>query len=70
MHASSALVINALKELAGIDHDTIVSYRNREYTKNALVVSVAGAFEEEDFLEFIRDKFENMRSEKEKKIKK
>ena len=60
-------IIGTRETLAGIDHDKIVAYRNREYTKDSIVVSVAGAFDEEAFLDFIKDKFYTMRSEKEKK---
>jgi len=60
-------IIGTEESLSGIDRNRLVAYRNREYTKDSIVVSVAGNFDEKEFIEFISDKFESFGDKKEKK---
>ena len=60
-------IIGNATSLKGINRDKLVAYKEREYTKNAIVVSIAGNFDEDAFLEFLNGKFSRLKDYKAEK---
>ena len=61
-------IIGTPKSLGLIDRKVIIDYKTREYTKDSIVVSVAGNFNEDQVLEFLDNKFEKLTDSKDKLI--
>ena len=60
-------IIGTPTSLKGISRNVLTEYKEKEYTRDAVVVSVAGNFDENEFCKFLEDKFEVLRKTKEKK---
>ena len=60
-------IIGTPTSLRGISRNVLTEYKEKEYTRDAIVVSVAGNFDENEFCKFLEDKFESLRKAKEKK---
>ena len=50
--------------LKGISRRVMSEYKEKEYTRDSLVVSVAGNFDEEKFCAFLEDKFSRLKASK------
>ncbi len=62
-------IIGNTTSLKGINREKLIAYKEREYTKDSIVVSIAGNFDENEFLDFIEDKFSKLKDKKaEKKV--
>lgn len=57
-------IIGTPRSLEGIDRDTLLGYIRDQYTKDSIVVSVAGNFRQEEVEEIIREKFNGCKDEK------
>ncbi len=57
-------IIGTPTSLKGISRNVMVEYKEREYTKDSMVVSVAGNFDEDRFCNFLEDKFSNIKESK------
>ncbi len=60
-------IIGTPTSLKSISRNVMVDYRNREYTLDSIVVSVAGNFNEEELLKYLEDKFQNFAKDKKEK---
>lgn len=60
-------IIGNKTSLARITRNVILEYKNRAYTRDSIVVSVAGNFDEDVICEFLEDKFEKLSATKEKR---
>lgn len=58
-------IIGTNTSLNNITRNVMVEYRNKEYTKDSIVVSIAGNFDTDRFLDFLEDKFSNFEEKKE-----
>lgn len=58
-------IIGTPKSLAGIDRDRILDYKNRQYSRDSVVISVAGNFDRDSILNFLEDKFDRLSKSKE-----
>ena len=61
-------IIGSRTSLKGINSDTMKNYVREEYTKDSIVISVAGNFDEKRICEMIEEAFENFKETKENKI--
>lgn len=59
-------IIGTPTSLKGISRRVLTEYKEREYTRDSIVVSVAGNFDEESFCSFLEDKFERIAPSKQK----
>lgn len=50
--------------LKGISRRVLSEYKEEEYTRDSIVVSVAGNFDEESFCDFLEDKFNGLKESK------
>ena len=50
-------IIGTPTSLKGISRRVLAEYKEKEYTRDSVVVSVAGNFDEEKFCDFLEDKF-------------
>lgn len=57
-------IIGTPQTLDAIDRDVMVKYKEREYSRDAIVVSVAGNFDEEEICCFLENKFDRMNASK------
>lgn len=60
-------IIGTKTSLKNITRPVMVKYRNEEYTRDNIVVSVAGNFDKNVVLEYLEDKFANFKASKPKK---
>lgn len=60
-------IIGKRKTLNSINHDIILNYKKENYSKDSVVISVAGNFDEDKFIEFLENKFDRLNDRKEKK---
>lgn len=58
-------IIGTKTSLNSITRNVMVEYRNKNYTKDSMVVSVAGNFDPDEMCEFLEDKFQNFNDKKE-----
>ncbi len=61
-------IIGTPESLHGIDRSVLVEYKNAQYSRDAIVVSVAGNFDEDEFCAFLEDKFEKLAKAKEQTV--
>ena len=57
-------IIGTPTSLRGISRNVMLEYKEREYTRDSIVVSVSGNFDEESFCAYLEDKFEKMGASK------
>lgn len=57
-------IIGTRTSLAGITRPVITSYKENTYTRDSIVIAVAGNFNKDEFLCYLSDKFENLKSER------
>lgn len=57
-------IIGTPTSLKGISRKVLAGYKENEYTRDSIVVSVAGNFDEDRFCEFLEDKFGNLAASK------
>ncbi len=67
-HPLSNSIIGTATSLKRITRPVIVDYKEKAYTCDSIVISVAGNFNEEDFCSYLEDKFDNLRATKEEKV--
>ncbi len=60
-------IIGTPTSLKGISRNVLTEYKDREYSCDSIVISVAGNFDEDDFCAYLEDKFEGLAATKEKK---
>lgn len=58
-------IIGTQTSLSKITRPVITGYKERAYTRDSIVVSVAGNFDEEDMCEYLSDKFSSLAASKE-----
>ena len=58
-------IIGTQTSLSKITRPVITGYKERAYTRDSIVVSVAGNFDEEDMCEYLSDKFSGLAASKE-----
>ncbi len=58
-------IIGTPTTLRGISQRVLREYKNEQYTRDSIVVSVAGNFDEEAFCEYLEDKFDKLKESKE-----
>lgn len=57
-------IIGTPTSLKNISRNVLVKYKEEQYTRDAIVVSVAGNFDENEFCKFLEDKFASMKASK------
>jgi predicted Zn-dependent peptidase len=57
-------IIGSEESLSGIGRDTLVDYYTSQYTKDSVVVSVAGNFDEESVKRIVSDKLQGLKESK------
>ncbi|MBR1990258.1 MAG: insulinase family protein [Firmicutes bacterium] len=57
-------IIGTPTSLRGISRNVMVEYKEREYTRDSVVVSVAGNFDEDAFCAYLEDKFTGLGASK------
>lgn len=57
-------IIGNRDSLNGIDRDVIVDYKNKAYTRDSIVISVAGNFDEDEMCRYLEDKFQKLAESK------
>ena len=57
-------IIGTPTSLKNISRNILVKYKEEQYTRDSIVVSVAGNFDEKEFCKFLEDKFDSMAREK------
>lgn len=60
-------IIGTPSSLRGISRNVLTAYKEAEYTRDSIVVSVAGNFDEDSFCNFLEDKFEALAAAKQAK---
>ena len=60
-------ITGTFSSLKKISRNVLKKYRDEEYTRDSIVVSVAGNFDEDKLCDFLENKFENFRGKKETK---
>lgn len=60
-------IIGTPTSLKGISRNVLTAYKEAEYSRDAIVVSVAGNFDADEFCRFLEDKFEALAASKQKK---
>lgn len=58
-------IIGTPTSLKNISRNVLVKYKEEQYTRDSIVASVAGNFDEEAFCDFLEDKFSSMAASKE-----
>ncbi len=53
-------IIGTPTSLKNISRNILVKYKEEQYTRDSIVVSIAGNFDEEEFYKFLEDKFDSM----------
>lgn len=53
-------IIGTPTSLRGISRNVMLEYKEREYTRDSIVVSVAGNFDEDAFCTYLEDKFDGL----------
>lgn len=57
-------IIGTTTSLKNTSRKVLVDYRDKEYTKDSIVVSVAGSFDEDELIDFLSGKFKNFKDSK------
>lgn len=57
-------IIGTPTSLKNISRNILVKYKEEQYTRDSIVVSIAGNFDEKEFCKFLEDKFDSMAEEK------
>ena len=57
-------IIGTPTSLKNISRNVLVKYKEEQYTRDSIVVSVAGNFDENEFCRFLEDKFDSMKASK------
>ena len=63
-------IIGNATSLRGISRNVMTAYKEAEYTRDSIVVSIAGNFDEERFYDFLEGQFAKLRPTKEQKQEK
>ena len=63
-------IIGNATSLRGISRNVMTAYKEAEYTRDSIVVSIAGNFDEERFCDFLEGQFAKLRPTKEQKQEK
>ena len=66
-HPLGKTIIGTPESLEGIDREALLGYFNAEYTRDSIVVAIAGNFDEENVCNMINDAFYKLAESKEKK---
>ena len=61
-------IIGTPTSLKNISRNVLVKYKEEQYARDSIVVSVAGKFDEEEFCSFLADKFDSMAPSKQAPI--
>lgn len=60
-------IIGTPTSLKGISRNVLTAYKDAEYSRDSIVVSVAGNFDADEFCKFLEDKFEALAASKQNK---
>ena len=61
-------IIGTKTSLNRITRSVIVDYKEKSYTRDSIVISVAGSFDKDELCEFLEDKFEKLMPSKEQGV--
>ena len=66
-HPLGKSIIGTPESLAGIDRDALTGYLNREYTRDSIVIAIAGNYDEENVTEMFNKELSKLPASKEPK---
>lgn len=59
-------ILGTKTALKNINHDVILNYKKNTYTRDSIVVSVAGNFDEDSFMGFLESQFDNLKDKRQR----
>lgn len=66
-HPLGKTIIGTPESLEGIDREALTGYLNREYTRDSIVIAIAGNFDEEDVSQMFNEQLSKLPASKEEK---